>query len=179
MSAQSQTHWNGVSRSVDQTLALGAALGKLCRPGDLVGLIGLLGAGKTHLVRGMAAGMGMAHAPVTSPTFVMIQEYESADEHNSDSPSLIHVDAYRLGSAEDLESIGWDFDAAELRQNAIVVVEWADRLAELCDDALTIEMIHRDDQQRQLIVTAAKPWTDRMPQLIDRFDDVLKTHQTG
>jgi len=178
MSGNGPTRWTGLSWSVDQTQATGAALGELSQPGDLIGLIGELGAGKTHFVRGMANGMGLTHAPVTSPTFVMIQEYEPAQDQPQ-CPALIHVDAYRLKSLEDLESIGWDIDAAELRQHAVVAVEWADRLTELLENALTLKLAHSgDENHRQLTVRTCDSWDDRMPQLIDRFEAILKQDPT-
>src|SRR5262245_47994123 len=87
------------SGSEAETLLLGGALGSLLRGGDVVLLDGPLGAGKTTLVRAVAAGMGLDTGAVASPTFVVVHEY---------GDRLVHVDAYRLGSAEDLDSLGWD-----------------------------------------------------------------------
>ena len=61
--------------SVEQTVQLGEAIGKCCKPGDIIALQGELGAGKTQLVRGLAQGMGLNPRQVSSPTFVMVQEY--------------------------------------------------------------------------------------------------------
>lgn len=92
--------------------ALGARLAGLLRAGDLVVLDGPLGAGKTTLTRGLGAALG-ARGAVTSPTFVLAREHPTA----SGTP-LVHVDAYRLASAVELDDLDLDYDGA------IVVVEW-------------------------------------------------------
>ncbi len=98
---------------------LGARLAGLLRPGDLVQLDGELGAGKTTLTRGLGAALG-AREPITSPTFVLAREHPTAS-----GVTLVHVDAYRLGSAAELDDLDLDWDGA------IVVVEWgAGKLAE-------------------------------------------------
>ena len=93
--------------------ALGARLAPLLRAGDLVQLDGELGAGKTTLTRGLGAELGVRGA-VTSPTFVLARTHP----REPGLPSLVHVDAYRLGSAAELDDLDIDFAAS------IVVVEW-------------------------------------------------------
>ena len=92
--------------------ALGARLARLLGAGDLVVLDGPLGAGKTTLTRGLGAALG-ARGAVTSPTFVLAREHPTA----SGAP-LVHVDAYRLATAAELEDLDLDWDGS------IVVVEW-------------------------------------------------------
>jgi tRNA threonylcarbamoyladenosine biosynthesis protein TsaE len=101
--------------------AFGRELGGRLRAGDLVVLTGPLGAGKTTLTRGIGAGLGV-RGPVQSPTFVLARTHPSL----TDGPPLVHVDAYRLGSAELLDDLDLDF------AHAVVVVEWG---AGLLDDA--------------------------------------------
>ena len=112
------------------THALGVALGRRLRPGDLLILSGSLGAGKTTLTKGIAEGMGV-RGLVTSPTFVI------ARVHRPDDPAgtpLIHVDAYRLGGAVELDDLDLDTDLS----TAAVVVEWGEGVAEqLADDRPT------------------------------------------
>ena len=111
-----------------ETYALGQALGRLLGPGQTVALHGDLGAGKTLLTQGIAAGLGIT-ARVTSPTFMLVNEYTTPDQHR-----LIHIDSYRLGD----QNITADLDAATFgleeildRDDAIVVIEWAERVAAL------------------------------------------------
>lgn len=93
--------------------ALGATLARHLRAGDLVALDGELGAGKTTLVRGLGAALGV-RGPVTSPTFVLARTHAREGE-----PPLVHVDAYRLASPAELDDLDLDYDGS------IVVVEWA------------------------------------------------------
>jgi len=88
------------SRSTAETFAFGQALGGLLQSGDFVALTGQLGAGKTHLVKGLAVGLGVpADEPVVSPTFVLVREYIGRLK-------LYHIDAYRLGGAAELFALG-------------------------------------------------------------------------
>ncbi|MDL5352387.1 tRNA (adenosine(37)-N6)-threonylcarbamoyltransferase complex ATPase subunit type 1 TsaE [Microbacterium sp. zg-YB36] len=93
--------------------ALGRALGESMRAGDLLVLTGALGAGKTTLTRGIAAGVGV-RGPVQSPTFVIARTHPSL----VGGPPLVHVDAYRLGSGAELDDLDLDLDGS------VVVVEW-------------------------------------------------------
>jgi tRNA threonylcarbamoyl adenosine modification protein YjeE len=92
---------------------LGLELGKALRAGDVLVLTGPLGAGKTTLTRGIGEGLG-ARGPVTSPTFVLARTHPSL----VDGPPLVHVDAYRLNSAVELDDLDIDF------AHSVVVVEW-------------------------------------------------------
>lgn len=103
---------------------LGRALGSILRPGDLLLLEGPLGAGKTTLVRALASGMGIDPSLVSSPTFVVINQYPSPH-----GPELVHVDAYRLHGPGDLESLGWD-RIADPAAPRILAVEWPERLGD-------------------------------------------------
>lgn len=111
------------------TVALGRAVGRLLRAGDVVALEGELGAGKTRFVRGVCEGMGLDPSQVSSPTFVLVNEYAeraAGAARSADVVPLRHVDAYRLhGGAEELESIGWD---RVVDGSAAVVIEWASRV---------------------------------------------------
>ena len=97
----------------DQMHELGVSLSKQFRAGDLIVLVGPLGAGKTTLARGIGEGLN-AIGNVSSPTFVIARTHR---RENSDVP-LVHVDAYRLGSAAELDDLDIDFE------NSIVLVEW-------------------------------------------------------
>ncbi len=131
------------------TLAFGAAIGRRLQPGDLIILSGELGAGKTALTKGIAAGMGITDT-ITSPTFVL------ARVHHGASGTLVHVDAYRLGDAVELDDLDLDTDLTR----AAVVVEWGDGLAEqLSADPVHIKLFrHPDDRRTATMTVTGKRW---------------------
>lgn len=108
--------------------ALGQRLAAVLRPGDVVILTGPLGAGKTTLTQGIGAGLRV-RGPVTSPTFVIARVHPSlaaARGFGASGPALVHADAYRLGSAVELDDLDLDADTA----TSVTVVEWGEGLAE-------------------------------------------------
>ena len=124
------------------TEALGERLAAGLRAGDLVVLSGPLGAGKTVLVRGLARGLGVAGA-VTSPTFVIAREHRPLP--GGAGVALVHVDAYRLGGAAELDDLDLDTDLAE----AVVAVEWGEGVAErLAARHLLVRLDRRPDEAR-------------------------------
>jgi len=133
--------WEITSESVERTVAIGRALGKLLEPGDVVALIGQLGAGKTCFTRGVAEGMGANPEIVTSPTFVLINEYQGF-------MPLYHFDAYRLRGADDMYALGWDEYFAG---NGACVVEWADRVEDCLPDEHLRVVIEIDEPGRRTI----------------------------
>jgi tRNA threonylcarbamoyladenosine biosynthesis protein TsaE len=143
------------------TAAFGERLGALLRAGDLVLLDGPLGAGKTVLVQGIAAGMGV-RGPVSSPTFVIARVHQS--NHENGVP-LVHVDAYRLG--DDLGQLdGLDLDTDLV--DAAVVVEWGGGVAALLsDDHLLVRIERRDDDVRVVTLAPHGSWVNRANSLSD------------
>lgn len=118
------------------THAFGARLASILRPGDLLVLTGPLGAGKTALVQGIGSGLGITDA-ITSPTFVI------ARVHRGSIP-LVHVDAYRLSSIDEIDDLDLDVDTAD----AVTAVEWGAGLAErLADSHLLIELAREDESE--------------------------------
>ncbi len=115
-------HLTCTTRSTRQTEALARALATVLQPGDVVGLVGPLGAGKTALVRGLARGLGVPpDLPITSPTFTIANEYPGRDT------ALVHVDLYRLADPDEVEATGVrDLFAPDV----VTAVEWADRFPE-------------------------------------------------
>ena len=112
-----RTTWE--TTSVEATHVHGEALGRSLMGGAAIGIVGPLGAGKTHLVKGIAAGNGTVDSrKVTSPTFTLIHEYPGRLR-------LYHVDAYRLRGPSELIALGFDELAAA---DSVVAVEWADRV---------------------------------------------------
>jgi tRNA threonylcarbamoyladenosine biosynthesis protein TsaE len=115
-------------RTRGDTLRWGEVLGSQLRAGDVVALVGDLGAGKTTLTQGIALGLGIRDA-VTSPTYTLVQEYKGRTQ-------LFHIDPYRLNGPEDLSDIGFD---EYLERGGVMVVEWADRVEDLLpEERLTI-----------------------------------------
>jgi tRNA threonylcarbamoyladenosine biosynthesis protein TsaE len=124
------------------TEALGERLAAGLGAGDLVVLSGPLGAGKTVFVRGLARGLGVA-GPVTSPTFVIAREHRPLP--GGAGVPLVHVDAYRLGGAAELDDLDLDTDLAE----AVVAVEWGEGVAErLAARHLLVRLTRRPDDVR-------------------------------
>ena len=103
--------------SEQDTFNYGSTLASELKPGDILALVGDLGAGKTQLTKGITAGMG-CNAEVSSPTFALVQEY-----HGGRLP-VYHFDLYRLEAAGELWNIGWD---DYLEGNGVCIVEWADK----------------------------------------------------
>jgi tRNA threonylcarbamoyladenosine biosynthesis protein TsaE len=112
---------------------LGRELAGVLRAGDVVILTGPLGAGKTTLVQGIGEGLGV-RGPVTSPTFVIARVHPPLA---GPGPSLLHADAYRLGSVDEVDDLDLDADVA----SAVTVVEWGEGLADhLAEDRLEISI---------------------------------------
>jgi tRNA threonylcarbamoyladenosine biosynthesis protein TsaE len=133
------------------TVRLGRALAGLLRAGDLVVLVGPLGAGKTALTQGIGAGLGVGE-PVTSPTFVI------ARVHSGGRVPLVHVDAYRLGSVADVDDLDLDASAEE----SVTVVEWGQGLVEqLADEHLEVRIDRRDDDVRTVTLVPHGPGWER------------------
>lgn len=149
-------HVEITSSSVQQTIALGEALAPCLHAGDWVTLDGELGAGKTHLIRGIAQGMGADGHAVASPTFVLMHEYEPADQSR---PLLIHIDAYRLDRPRDLLNLGFE----DVADESVILVEWASKVTDvLPDDRLQITLRHLTDTSRQITLTGLGAMQQRM-----------------
>src|SRR5438552_18015127 len=110
------------SHGVRDTEAIASKLALTLRGGECLALRGELGAGKTQFVRGLLAGLGGDAKTVSSPTFVLLNLYDTG------RLKVFHLDAYRVGGAEDFEAIGF---AELLEQGGVVVVEWAERVEAL------------------------------------------------
>lgn len=143
----------GELASADETRAFGARLAGCLRAGDLLVLTGPLGAGKTTLVQGLAAGLGV-RGPVTSPTFVL------ARRHPGPLP-LLHVDAYRIREAGPDGLEGLDLEPA--LEEGVVVVEWGEDLVERVADAwlaVTLDRPSGDETRRTVAVRGhGRRWT--------------------
>lgn len=141
--------------SLDETLALGAALARVAQPGDVIALSGPLGAGKTSIARGLLAELGLeGEAP--SPSFAIVQPY--------DPPELrfpvLHVDLYRLDSPEEAVELGLD----DARHDSLLLVEWPERLPDsYWHDALWLSLEAPADGPRRLTARVPAAWKGRWP----------------
>jgi tRNA threonylcarbamoyladenosine biosynthesis protein TsaE len=157
--------------SPDETRALAAALAPLCRSGDVVLLVGDLGAGKTVFAQGFAAALGV-EGPVTSPTFALVRHYRCG----TDGPvgTLIHADVYRTGSVAEVA----DLALAELvEEDAVAVVEWGDMAAPaLGGSALEVTLVVPDATTRpgarSVAVVGYGRWSERAGEVASVLDPV-------
>lgn len=125
--------------------AFGSTISEHLSSGDILALIGDLGAGKTHLTQGIAQALGRKDA-VTSPTFALVNEYTDC------SPELIHFDWYRMESPEELLAIGWE---DYLERDAVLVIEWPDRFPEMIPPGTHCIHIEHIDGGRRLSYASA------------------------
>jgi tRNA threonylcarbamoyladenosine biosynthesis protein TsaE len=131
------------SASPDETVALGRRLADALQPGDVLALYGDLGAGKTHLVKGLCAGLGIPAADVSSPTFTLVNEYDG------DLP-VYHIDAYRIERTEEFFELGYE---TYFFGDGICLVEWPERVEPLVPDhALRLRLTHLGDDRRRIEV---------------------------
>jgi tRNA threonylcarbamoyladenosine biosynthesis protein TsaE len=131
-----------ISHSVSDTERLAADLATSLKGGECLALHGDLGAGKTQFVRGLLIGLGGDGRTVSSPTFVLLNIYDTG------RVPLFHLDAYRVGGADDFESIGF---AELLEQGGVVVVEWASRVESLLPPtAIQVRLTAIDADQRRI-----------------------------
>ena len=145
----------------EDTRAVARRLAELLRPGDLVALVGPLGAGKTCFVQGLAAGLDVAgHAPVVSPTFVLHAVYRGR-------LTLHHLDGYRLRGAADVADLGFE----ELYESGdVVAVEWPDRLGPAAPAEALAVMFTIESPTRRTLRFAPRPAHARGPTaLLARF----------
>ncbi len=113
-------------------------------------LDGPLGAGKTTLIRSLAGALGIDEAMVSSPTYVVVNEYP-----NEAGPGVVHADAYRLAGSDDLDALGWD----QLTSGgSIVLVEWGERIADAHPEAVRIVIEPTGETSRRLTLPAPDAW---------------------
>lgn len=153
--------------TVADTRAFGARLAALLRAGDLLVLAGPLGAGKTALVQGIGAGLGVL-GDVTSPTFVIARVHRP-DPARGGRVALVHADAYRLGSAVDPRAEIDDLDLDASMDDAVTVVEWGEGMVEQHGDGhLLVRIDRRADDTREVdLVPIGGDWARRLTELGD------------
>lgn len=139
--------------SQEQTQELAAKFASSLRPGDVVGLAGQLGAGKTQFVKGVAQGLGCTDN-VSSPTFVLMQVYPL--ESKGRLKQLCHIDAYRLTSSADAFNIG--IEEFLERRDTITIIEWPEKISKIIPpDAIYINISLINDKENKRQITIKKP----------------------
>jgi len=131
------------SNSVEETMALGRRIGGRLKGGEVFAICGPLGSGKTHLIKGIAAGAGAEdRANVTSPTFVIVNQYHGRFD-------LYHLDAYRIESLAEFEMLGFDDFCYP---QSVVLIEWADKIERALHDIdyVRIDLAHAGERMRTL-----------------------------
>lgn len=177
--------------SPEATAAFAKGLASVLQGGDVIALAGDLGAGKTTLVRELTAALGGGHAH--SPTFVLVNEYPLKGDGASRAGAsrLVHIDAYRLSSTEDLDTLGWDTfmdvgatdaygRARGARSDAIVLIEWAERIADALPSRLArIGLRAVGEDSREVTLDLPEWWRDRpfVAELLER--DPIRCRVTG
>jgi len=132
-----------ISRSPEETIELGQKLGSQFKGGEVVAICGPLGSGKTHLIKGIAAGIGAKDSKsVNSPTFVIVNQYLGRLD-------IYHIDAYRLDSVSEFEMLGFDDFCYP---DSVVLIEWADKVeaALISIDYIKIELEHSGTTTRTI-----------------------------
>ena len=133
------------SESPEDTLEIARALGACLRPGDVVGLTGDLGAGKTLFCKGVGEALGIPPDRIVSPTFTIVTE------HAGPVP-LTHIDAYRLSGAREADEIGM---RELLSGDGVCLVEWAEKIAELLPtDCIQVKFSFAGDDRREISIAA-------------------------
>jgi tRNA threonylcarbamoyladenosine biosynthesis protein TsaE len=150
-----------VSNNPEQTRKIGTKLGELAAPGDVILLVGSLGAGKTCLTQGIARGLGI-HEYTASPSFVLVREYQR-------KLPLYHVDLYRLDRIKEVAQLGLD---DYLYGKGVCVVEWADKgLSVLPQEHLLIEMQIVSPLKRKL---SFMPQGTRYLEMLSKLKSILR-----
>lgn len=136
-----------ISKSVNATIKVGRKIAKYLQKGDIVCLFGQLGAGKTVLAKGIAAGLGIDKNKVVSPTFVLVRQQTA--RHNL---AFYHFDFYRINSPEDILALGYE---EYFFGDGVTVIEWPARLSYLLPkEYLKVKLSLLSDSQRKLELIA-------------------------
>ncbi|MGE5246370.1 MAG: tRNA (adenosine(37)-N6)-threonylcarbamoyltransferase complex ATPase subunit type 1 TsaE [Betaproteobacteria bacterium] len=134
-----------ITRSAEETSAVARALAAELAAGDVLLLEGDLGAGKTAFTKGLAEGLGIDPAEVSSPTFTLVQEYRGG------RLPLVHVDLYRLSDPREIDELGLE----EIAAGAVLAIEWAEKLPQPPPGAIIVRIEHLEGDTRRLAVIRA------------------------
>ncbi len=132
-----------ITKSPQQTEAVGEKLGNVLPAGAVIAYRGDLGAGKTAFTRGIARGLGITE-PVTSPTYTIVNEYLTG------KMPLFHFDMYRLSCADELFDIGWE---DYLERGGVCAVEWSENVEDALEDPITVTIEKTGEESRKITIT--------------------------
>jgi len=151
------------TKSSHETIKLGKRIGRLLGPGDVVALVGELGTGKTHLMKGLAAGAGVKRfSYISSPSFTLIHEYPG-------KVPVIHVDLFRLRNEREAEDLGLE---EYFQGPGITAIEWAEKIPSLLpEDVLRIHLSYTGERTRSIEVIGKGC---RYEETVDNFAKLLK-----
>jgi len=145
--------------STSETIRIGKRLGRLLQPGDVVALVGDLGAGKTQFIKGLAEGAGVGRATyVSSPSFTLINEYPGRIP-------FYHIDLFRLESEREAEGLGLE---EYVGGNGITAIEWAEKIFSLLPEELLSVKIHYTGEHSRTI--EIMPKGKRYEKMIEGFE---------
>lgn len=142
-----------ISNSAEETIEFGRKLGSKLKGGEVIGICGPLGSGKTHLIKGIADGAGAKNPKdVTSPTFVIVNEYKGRVD-------IFHIDAYRLNSVAEFDMLGFDDFCYP---QSVVLIEWADKVESALEtlDYIRINLEHAGETIRRISLRNTPEYID-------------------
>jgi tRNA threonylcarbamoyladenosine biosynthesis protein TsaE len=142
-----------ITNSPEETIEIGRKFGSQLKGGEVIAVCGPLGSGKTHLIKGIATGLGAEDSKiVNSPTFVIVNEYIGRLD-------IYHIDAYRLNSINEFEMLGFD-DFCYSR--SVVLIEWADKIESAIKmiNYICIDIQHSDKNTRKILISNTPKYID-------------------
>ncbi|MGE4357276.1 MAG: tRNA (adenosine(37)-N6)-threonylcarbamoyltransferase complex ATPase subunit type 1 TsaE [Candidatus Omnitrophota bacterium] len=147
-----------ITKNEIETKKIGKELGKNLVSGDIIALMGELGAGKTVLVKGIAQSLGIPAQLINSPSFVLIREYPA-------KINLYHFDLYRLKNLNEIETLGWE---EYLSKKGILIIEWAERMRDILpEEYLCVKMKILDTREREIKLI---PHGERYRKLLNKLN---------
>lgn len=165
------SHLEIQSNSEAETIAFGRRIGSRLQPGDLVLLLASFGAGKTHLTKGIAAGLGADPDEVNSPSFVIINQYTAGAAHRR--MPIFHADLYRIETAHELGTVGLE---ECLNGDGVCIIEWGERAADwLPQERLIVEIAETGPTSRRLRLI---PQGLRYERLVAELADMVEQGET-
>jgi len=149
-----------LSRRTEDTIEIGAVIGRTLQKGQVIALIGDLGSGKTCITQGIARGLDVPDSYyVTSPTFTLINEYPGRI-------TLYHLDVYRLSGSQDLDDMGYE---EYFYGDGVIVIEWAEKILDVLPmGSMIIYMKYIDEYRREIIISGAAKSVTKILKELDK-----------